>query len=108
MSNVWLVSAVLALATFLFLVGYVTFLYPDTGAPLLGIGRSNASASAAVAPARDDSLQFAVQRFVGQTYNGDGEVAKLRPFRALSLLLVTLPVAYTLYRSKLNEERILA
>jgi len=126
-AGVWLVTAVLALAAFIFLVGYLFILYPE---PVRGRalsrptkqrldtiealeGRDGAAAhdqplidaNSAEASIANDVSRF-LQRMIGPGIAAADALdsAKLRPFRAVGFLFVTLPTSYIRYRRKMAEE----
>ena len=104
-AGVWLVTAVLALSSFLFLVGYLFLLYPDpaTSSPLSSPTEANMATD----------FSRALQRLIGPGGGGggalnDSDVPKLRPFRAVGFLLLTVPTAYIKYTRKMDEENLKA
>ena len=130
-AGVWLVTAVLALASFVFLVGYLFILYPE---PVRGRtlsrpaqqrpdtiealeGRANGTfeqqpivdLSSTEASIASDVSRF-LQRTLGPgataALGADADTAKLRPFRAVGFLLVTVPTSYIRYRRKMAEENL--
>ena len=126
-AGVWLVTAVLALSSFLFLVGYLFILYPDpvrskpvqpqpSLAKLDSVaaleGRQEAIAADAASGSTEASIASDFSRFLQRvvgpsgSVTSDTDIGKLRPFRAFSFLLVTVPASFVRYRRKMAEENL--